>query len=241
MISFRTAEFFINQITFFLVYLVAATGANLFRTFVTSACGDDTAKEHGFFTLNPIHHIDPFGAVMLFFFQFGWPRMVPIDSTNIHAPYRRLKLFCSFFSDILMYLFLSISGIIVLLFLFNPLVLGVIEALATFDITSHLILAKLYPQASSLSVVIGYCCIILVYLSTQLAVLQVFINGAYYVTAAHPDQFEWLAHRPFMLFILFVLFAYIFSPVLRVLTISLITTVGYQIALLGSLIPKIGK
>jgi len=46
--------------------------------------GDDTAKRYGRLTLNPISHIDPVGALMLFLVGFGWAKPVPVD-------YDRLK------------------------------------------------------------------------------------------------------------------------------------------------------
>jgi Zn-dependent protease len=46
--------------------------------------GDDTAKRYGRLTLNPISHIDPVGALMLFLVGFGWAKPVPVD-------YNRLK------------------------------------------------------------------------------------------------------------------------------------------------------
>jgi Zn-dependent protease len=41
--------------------------------------GDPTAKNAGRLSLNPITHIDPFGAICLFLFNFGWAKPVPID------------------------------------------------------------------------------------------------------------------------------------------------------------------
>src|SRR3989338_7472962 len=46
--------------------------------------GDDTAKMSGRLTLNPVSHVDPVGALMLFLVGFGWARPVPVN-------YRRLK------------------------------------------------------------------------------------------------------------------------------------------------------
>lgn len=46
--------------------------------------GDDTARRYGRLTLNPISHIDPVGALMLFLVGFGWAKPVPVD-------YNRLK------------------------------------------------------------------------------------------------------------------------------------------------------
>ena len=41
--------------------------------------GDPTAKQMGRLTLNPLPHIDPFGAICLFLFNFGWAKPVPVD------------------------------------------------------------------------------------------------------------------------------------------------------------------
>jgi len=41
--------------------------------------GDPTAKRLGRLTLNPIPHIDPFGAICLFLFNFGWAKPVPVN------------------------------------------------------------------------------------------------------------------------------------------------------------------
>jgi Zn-dependent protease len=41
--------------------------------------GDPTAKQLGRLTLNPLPHIDPFGAICLFLFNFGWAKPVPMN------------------------------------------------------------------------------------------------------------------------------------------------------------------
>lgn len=42
--------------------------------------GDPTAKSMGRLTLNPLPHIDPFGAICLFLFNFGWAKPVPVNT-----------------------------------------------------------------------------------------------------------------------------------------------------------------
>jgi len=46
---------------------------------VAYALGDPTAKMAGRLSLNPIQHLDPIGAIMLFLFNFGWAKPVPVD------------------------------------------------------------------------------------------------------------------------------------------------------------------
>lgn len=44
--------------------------------------GDNTAKNSGRLTLNPIKHIDLIGFIFLLIFRFGWAKPVPINSYN---------------------------------------------------------------------------------------------------------------------------------------------------------------
>ena len=50
--------------------------------------GDNTAKNMGRLSLNPLRHLDPFGALCMLFFHFGWARPVPIDPRNFKNPKR---------------------------------------------------------------------------------------------------------------------------------------------------------
>ena len=44
--------------------------------------GDHTAKAHGRLTLNPFHHLDLFGTLMMIFYGFGWAKPVPVNTAN---------------------------------------------------------------------------------------------------------------------------------------------------------------
>lgn len=44
--------------------------------------GDDTAKEQGRMTLNPLRHLDLFGTVFMLLGGFGWAKAVPINPNN---------------------------------------------------------------------------------------------------------------------------------------------------------------
>ena len=45
-------------------------------------CGDDTAKNNGRMTVNPLKHIDIFGFLMLMIVGFGFAKAVPINPYN---------------------------------------------------------------------------------------------------------------------------------------------------------------
>lgn len=62
---------------------------------VASWFGDNTAKLSGRLSLNPIHHIDPVGTVVVPLlmlistnFIFGWAKPVPVDERNMRNPRR---------------------------------------------------------------------------------------------------------------------------------------------------------
>lgn len=44
--------------------------------------GDDTAKNEGRLTLNPLKHLDPLGTLFMLIGGFGWAKAVPIDPNN---------------------------------------------------------------------------------------------------------------------------------------------------------------
>lgn len=48
--------------------------------------GDDTAKRMGRISLNPLHHIDPVGLVLLAVVKFGWAKPVPINMYRFKNP-----------------------------------------------------------------------------------------------------------------------------------------------------------
>ncbi len=48
--------------------------------------GDDTAKNAGRLTLNPLAHLDPIGLLMMLVFHFGWAKPVPVNMRNFKHP-----------------------------------------------------------------------------------------------------------------------------------------------------------
>lgn len=44
--------------------------------------GDDTAERQGRLTLNPLAHIDPFGALAMFICNIGWAKPTPVNIRN---------------------------------------------------------------------------------------------------------------------------------------------------------------
>ena len=69
----------INQLTLLISVLLALTCHEFAHGYAAYKMGDDTAQSEGRLTLNPLKHIDIFGAICLYLFHFGWAKPVPIN------------------------------------------------------------------------------------------------------------------------------------------------------------------
>ena len=68
--------------------LIGLTVHELAHAFIALRLGDDTAKQLGRVTLNPLKHIDPVGFIMLLVAGFGWAKPVLVDRTKLKNPAR---------------------------------------------------------------------------------------------------------------------------------------------------------
>lgn len=81
---------FLQKLTYFLMFIPILTFHEAAHAWAAHRLGDDTARDQGRLTLNPLSHIDPIGtllipALSLFMGGFGligWGKPVPIDSTQ---------------------------------------------------------------------------------------------------------------------------------------------------------------
>ncbi len=69
-----------------LAALIALTVHEYSHAYAAYKMGDDTAKNFGRLTLNPIKHIDPIGAICMIFLHVGWAKPVPINMRNFKNP-----------------------------------------------------------------------------------------------------------------------------------------------------------
>lgn len=56
---------------------------------MAKALGDDTAELAGRLTLNPMAHLNLYGALFMFFFGFGWAEPVPVNPVRFNNQKRR--------------------------------------------------------------------------------------------------------------------------------------------------------
>ncbi len=74
-------------IMYFLALSLAFAGHEFAHAFSAHLLGDDTAKNLGRMTLNPLAHIDLKGMIFLILLGFGWGKPVPVNPSN----YDKLK------------------------------------------------------------------------------------------------------------------------------------------------------
>jgi len=87
-LSYRIAEILLSVPA----VLWAITFHEFCHGYVAHLLGDPTPKRSGRLSLNPLHHLDPVGALMLLVFRFGWAKPVPVDSRYFKNPSRDLVL-----------------------------------------------------------------------------------------------------------------------------------------------------
>lgn len=68
--------------------LIALTVHEYCHGYAAHKLGDETAKNFGRLTLNPLKHLDPYGAICMVFFHIGWAKPVPINARNFKNPKR---------------------------------------------------------------------------------------------------------------------------------------------------------
>ncbi|MBR2466486.1 MAG: site-2 protease family protein [Clostridia bacterium] len=69
-----------------LAALIALTVHEFSHGYAAYRLGDPTARNFGRLTLNPLKHLDPFGALCMIFFHFGWAKPVPINPRYFKNP-----------------------------------------------------------------------------------------------------------------------------------------------------------
>lgn len=69
-----------------LAALVALTVHEFSHGYAAYKMGDNTAKNLGRLTFNPLKHLDPVGLICMIFFRVGWAKPVPINARNFKNP-----------------------------------------------------------------------------------------------------------------------------------------------------------
>jgi len=130
--------------------------------------GDTTAKRAGRLTLNPINHVDPFGALMLFVVGFGWAKPVPVNYAQLKNS--KVGVVC-----------VSLAGCLT-----NIAIASVFVFLLQLQsINSHAILVEVFSIAVRTNIVLG---------AFNLIPIPP-LDGSRVVTALLPEKIQMLSAR----------------------------------------------
>lgn len=85
-------SYLLNVLLTLIASLICISLHELSHGFVAYKLGDNTAKNMGRLSLNPIKHIDVTGMIMMLVFQVGWAKPVPVNMFNMKNPKRGMAL-----------------------------------------------------------------------------------------------------------------------------------------------------
>lgn len=81
LISGNMSQYYIIQLLLLVPIILLSLSVHEFcHGYAAMKLGDDTAKNMGRLTLNPLKHLDPFGFIMLLLLGFGYAKPVPVNA-----------------------------------------------------------------------------------------------------------------------------------------------------------------
>jgi Zn-dependent protease len=106
--------------------------------------GDDTAKRMGRLNINPLSHLDPVGALCLFFFGFGWAKPVPVNPLNLPYGKRKSRMALISFAGPLSNLLTAFLAVVFLhlIYALLPLISGI--GITVFSVVETLLYTLIY-------------------------------------------------------------------------------------------------
>jgi Zn-dependent protease len=100
--------------------LLALTFHEYAHAYAANKYGDDTAKQSGRLSLNPLRHLDPLGTIMIFLVHFGWAKPVPVNPFRLKNPKKDMlwisaagplaNIFMALISGILLRVIFAVAG-----------------------------------------------------------------------------------------------------------------------------------
>jgi Zn-dependent protease len=81
-------NFFLKLSIMLVPGLMAITCHEVSHGFIAWLRGDNTARNEGRLTLNPLKHLDIIGTIMILVIGIGWAKPVPVNFSNLRSPKR---------------------------------------------------------------------------------------------------------------------------------------------------------
>ena len=235
-ISIRGIESIVDYAVLFFAYCIVVTAAGFFRAWTAKRMGDSTAEEFGLLSLNPIHHIDFLGVVFLFLIGFGWGKFVPVNPFNIVGRFRTVKIVWAFLSDAVAHIFLAVVSLVTLASFWGFESLSRILSCVLFGSLPLGAISQIFPNTSSMVIVIALILFAAMYLSIALAVLNLIISGLAlfraFVLGGDRGTTRFDGYGIFSSIVLPILLIYTLVIPLKKLVLFVVAGIGHMLALL---------
>lgn len=161
--------------------------------FAATKLGDPTPRWQGRMSLNPMHHLDYFGALMIYLIGFGFAKPVQVDSRYFNNPKRDMAI-VAFAGPLSNLLVAFVSSFLANLFIYIFVVSGYVAT------TFFVIIVNIFVYISYINISLAVFNLVPIPPLDGSKILGAFLpNRIYYQLM----QYE----RYFMIFIMFLIFA----------------------------------
>ena len=228
-ITLHTADYLIAIITFILAYIVAATFSGFIQSLVATYFGDESPREAGFLTLNPLQHIDPVGLILLALFGIGWSNYPPL---NVHSYKASWQLVLTFFSRTLTLMGIAIVSILILMISFGAKILIIMkQAVFNYSVPIN-IFYQMQPASTPLLFSFQLILSRLIFVSILFAAINIIFQGFRFFILHYFQEVSYSRYGNIFLFLIpFFLFLLFLEPLRYI--------IGYIVLILGSFFAQI--
>lgn len=109
-------EFWIEKLYYLPAVVLGLSLHEFAHAYVAHLCGDDTARNLGRMTINPMAHVDWVGFLCMMLFGFGWAKPVPVNPNNYRGNRKRADILVSV-AGVTMNLIIAIIAMFIMFFL----------------------------------------------------------------------------------------------------------------------------
>ncbi len=241
MINLAVAEFLFALILLIIAYLISHTINGYIQAWVASSLGDDTAKDAGLMTFNPMMHVDVFGFLALIFLGIGWLQTVPIDPVAFTGKYRLLKLLIAYATEAIVAICLAVISLFLAVYFFGynvteRLVLKLFsyysKSFMIFFSSAHLNIADTFAtHMSPLLIACAFLLVSMVYLNILIATISIIFNAfRYALVVGFEKGYNYIEYADYLSFFGPFLVVFVFGDRLVYHLVQLTEWGAYHIA-----------
>jgi len=228
----HTIEFIIGTITIVLTYFISVTLVGAGEAAVADWAGDDTPREAGFLSFDPLYYLDVIGFICTALIGFGWGKNIPFNPNNVDEPHRTWKVFLVYASQPFFSLLLALIALVINVFLVGQRSLN----FAFWSLFSKNIplqqLAATYPEQSSITIVFVVLLLSFIALNTFIATWSMINNTFHYILFIGAEHgHDYMKHAEALSFFGPLIVLLLFTGPLRFILLRIMISIA---ALIGS-------